>query len=341
MKKILSIIFLFLFAISFAQQSKVITKIAFGSCANQNANQEILYKVIEKEPDVFIYLGDNIYGDTYNMQVLYEKYQKLAAKQEFKMLRNSTEVLAIWDDHDYGKNDAGRNFVMKKESKTIFLDFWKEAKDSERYLHDGIYHSLTYGIDGKKVQIILLDTRTFRSRLKYSYSRPFSKKFKNDYRPRYNEKATFLGEAQWLWLEKQLQEPADIRILASSNQFAHEYNGYESWTNMPLEQQKMIDLIASTKATGVVFISGDVHWGEISKLETANTYPIYDVTSSGITQTWHKTESNQNRKGEVVPQTNYGLIEIDWEEEFLKLQLFDNLDSLRVIEKLSFKQLQF
>jgi len=324
-----------------AQENKVISKIAFGSCSNQNANHEILLTVLEHNPDLFIYLGDNIYGDTKDMQVLYDKYQILANKLEFKMLRNSTEVLAVWDDHDYGKNDAGKNYKRKKESKEIFLDFWKEPKSSERYKHEGIYNSLIYGVDGKKVQVILLDTRTFRTNLKYRYSRPFNKNYKNDYRPRYSKKSTFLGEEQWLWLENQFKEQADVRILASSNQFAHEYNGYESWTNMPLEQQKMIDLITSTKANGVVFISGDVHWGEISKLETKNAYPIYDVTSSGLTQTWYKTEPNKNRVGDVVPENNFGLIEINWDEKFVLLKIIDKVNNVRVQEKISFNELNF
>jgi alkaline phosphatase D len=341
MKNTLFFILIFVAQIVLAQNNKVVSKIAFGSCANQNANQDILLSVLDHQPDLFIYLGDNIYGDTRDMQVLYDKYQVLGNKLEFKMLRNSTEVLATWDDHDYGKNDAGKNYVMKKESKEIFLNFWKEPLDSERYKHEGIYHALTYGIDGKKVQVILLDTRTFRTPLKFRYFRPFNKNFKNDYRPTYRKNATFLGKEQWLWLEKQLLEPADLRIIASSNQFAHEYNGYESWTNMPLEQEKMLKLIASTQANGVVFISGDVHWGEISKLESPSTYPIFDVTSSGLTQTWHKTENNANRVGEVVPENNFGLIEINWEEKWLVLKIQDKANNTRVQQKLAFYELSF
>ena len=105
-------------------------------------------------------------------------------------------------------------------------------------------------------------------------------------------------------------EAADVRIIASSNQFSHEYNGWESWTNVPHEQERMIQLIQKTKANGVVFISGDVHWGEISKKNWSNGYPIYDVTSSGLIQTWPNLEPNKNRIGPAVPQNNIGLIEI-------------------------------
>ncbi len=287
-----------------------VSKIAFGSCANQNEDQPILYQVIDTESDLFIYLGDNIYGDTENMKKLAEKYETLAEKEEFKELVKSTKTLAVWDDHDYGENDAGKYYPKKEMSKEIFLEFFDEPENSSRRNHEGIYHSKIYdGDNGYKIQIIMLDTRTFRSDLLKNDNQ---NGHKNDYRPNPNADSTFLGEAQWLWLEQQFSQTADIRIIASSNQFSHEYNGWESWTNVPKEQEKMLDLIKNTQANGVIFISGDVHWGEISKLEKEGQYPIYDVTSSGITETWSSIEPNSNRVGNPERDINFGLIEIDW-----------------------------
>ena len=152
-----------------------------------------------------------------------------------------------------------------------------------------------------------------------------------------------LGAAQWAWLEQQFNKPAKVRIVASSNQFAHEYNGWESWTNLPYEQQKMLDLIKSTKANGVVFLSGDVHWGELSKMETEGQYPIYDITSSGITQTWDKPEPNNNRIGEVVMENNYGVINIDWNNTDPQLSFL--IKDIKGVERVSLKiflsELQF
>lgn len=100
-----------------------ISRIAFGSCSHQNLNQPILDSVIAEKPDLFIYLGDNIYGDTRNMRKLQRKYDKLAAKPEFQRLRQSVRVIATWDDHDYGIDDGDGSFPKKKESKEIFLNF--------------------------------------------------------------------------------------------------------------------------------------------------------------------------------------------------------------------------
>ena len=235
----------------------LVSRIAFGSCQTQDEPRPILRTVLEWEPELFIYLGDNIYGDTNDMAVLEAKYAKLGAKKEFKALRASVPTIATWDDHDYGANDAGKDYPLRKESKDIFLKFWNEPNPSLRRDHDGIYTSYRFEDKsvGKTLQIILLDTRTFRD---LPLELPLTS-WKNDYVPDPDPTKTILGEFQWKWLEERLQEPADLRIIGSSIQFSHEYNGWESWTNFPRELLKMVDLIKSTKANGVVFISGDVH----------------------------------------------------------------------------------
>lgn len=302
---------------------KTVSIIGFGSCADQNAPYPVLLKVAERNPDVFCWLGDNIYGDTHSMKVLREKYTKLGCHDEFRKLNESAYFLAVWDDHDYGENDGGKFYPKKKQSKEVFLDFWCEPNDSERRKHKGIYHSKTVGPEDKRVQFIMLDTRTFRDPLRLNVGGHvfgIKKRWKNDYIPIKQKSATFLGKEQWAWLEEVLKEPADVRIVMSSNQFGISYNGYEAWANMPREREKFIDLIKKTKANGMVFISGDVHWGEISKVEVENGYPLYDITSSGITQEWSHIEPNDNRIGEAFAPNNAGIIEIDWDLEDPQLQ---------------------
>ncbi len=279
--------------------------IAFGSCSHQNKAQPILKKIVAENPNLFIYLGDNIYGDTRNMDSLQMKYDLLENKPEFKELRKNIPLLATWDDHDYGENDAGKYYPFKEKSKELFLNFWNEPKSSDRYDHKGIYHSLMYQFSDKNIQVILLDTRTFRSNLTLNDKKSG---YKNDYMPTNAPDSTILGEEQWKWLEETFSVKADLRILASSTQFSHEYNGWESWTNVPHERNRMLELIKKTHANGVVFISGDVHWGEISKLVTDDLYPIYDITSSGLTQTWPNTEPNKNRIGKVERKNNFGMV---------------------------------
>jgi alkaline phosphatase D len=321
-----------------------ITRIAFGSCAQESKPQPILDLVARQKPDLFIYLGDNIYGDTKDMNVLKAKYAQLAAKPEFQQLKKSTRLLATWDDHDYGWNDAGRYYPFKKESKEIFLDFFEEPKESERRKHEGIYTSYYFESNGKKIQIILIDNRTFRSDLR-RYRGELSHESKYfyplDYYPHEITDSTLLGEDQWQWLEKELKKPADIRIIGSGSQFSIAYNGYEAWANFPHEQKRFLELIKKTKANGVVFISGDVHYAEISKLDYEGLYPIYDITSSGITSTWHFATPNENRIEGPVMENHYGLLTINCEKSDpeIKMEIIDLNENQRIEHIISLQKI--
>lgn len=327
------------------QTDQLISRIAFGSCGHQDKPHPILKTVVAKDPDLFIYLGDNIYGDTKDMKVLQAKYDKLGAKPEFQKLRASTMVLSTWDDHDYGWNDAGKEYPLKAESKTIFMDFWNVPKESpRRNEHDGIYGTHSFSKDGKTVQVIILDTRTFRDPLKRNPKPiPAESELKNAYQPDADPEKTILGATQWEWLAKTLREPADLRVICTSIQFGHQYNGWESWTNLPLEREKMLQTIRDTQANGIVFISGDVHWGEISKRNERELYPIYDITASGITQDWHNTEPNKFRVGKVFRKNHFGLIEIDWKPKDPKvsMQVIDLEGTTQIEHSIPLSELQF
>ncbi|MEM9381045.1 MAG: alkaline phosphatase D family protein [Planctomycetota bacterium] len=311
------------------------SRIAFGSCADQDRPQPALERVVELDPDLFVYLGDNVYGDTEDMDVLRGKYETLAARPEFLALRAHCPTLAIWDDHDYGANDAGRHYPKKEESRSVFLDFWGVPMDSPRRGHAGIYHDHLFESGGRTLQVILLDTRTFRDDLVLAGDEPLPP-HKNDYRPNLDPTATILGAGQWAWLRDRLAVPADLRIVATSIQFGHSYNGWESWTNVPHERDRMIDLIAETGANGVLFISGDVHWGEISRQPVEGGYDLWDVTASGINQDWDVVEPNARRVGTAVAEHNFGMIEIDWSPEDPVVELLSIDVSGRVRNRVSF-----
>jgi alkaline phosphatase D len=322
-----------------------VSRIAFGSCGHQDQPLPIFDVVVKHKPDLFIFLGDNIYGDTYDLKVLEAKYQQLAAKPGFQRLKQQSRIIATWDDHDYGWNDSGRHYPHKAASKEIFLRFFNEPTDSERRKHEGIYTSYYFRQEGKTLQVILLDNRTFRDNLL-----PYQGEVKNDHRyfytldyaPHTSKDSSMLGEAQWKWLEKELSQPADLRLIGSGSQFSIEYNGYEAWANFPHEQQRMLDLIKKTGAKGVLFLSGDVHYAEISRLEVPGLYPIYDITSSGLSSTWYFATPNKNRIEGPVMDNHFGLITIDWKkaDPSITLEIWDVSDNQRIEYTLKASQLK-
>lgn len=152
-----------------------------------------------------------------------------------------------------------------------------------------------------------------------------------------------MGAEQWRWMEEQLKVPADLRIMASSTQFSITHNGYEAWANFPHKQKCMMELIKKTKAEGVLFISGDVHSAEISKLVEPGLYPLYDVIASGITSTWDFAAPNDNRIEGAVMENHFGFLKIDWSlpDPEITMQIHDVSGKERINRTIKLSELKF
>ncbi len=310
-----------------------LTRIGFGSCAEAGKPQPIWDAVLARKNDLFIFLGDNVYADTRDMAVLREKYSQLAAQPGFARLRASTPIVATWDDHDFGENDAGGDYPFKEESRQIFLDFWKEPPGSPRRDRDGVYASYVFGPPGERVQVILLDLRYNRTPLvaadfggsgfeawakaRLAAGLPVT----GPHARNPDRAATMLGERQWQWLERQLEVPAEVRLIGSSIQVLADFTGWEAWVNFARDHQRLVDLIRRKDAKGVVFLSGDIHYAELSKLDVNVPYTLWDLTSGGLTEEWKVPTPNANRVSEVLPEANFGFVDIDWQGPATRLSL--------------------
>jgi alkaline phosphatase D len=309
-------------------QSPVISRIAFGSCAKQDKPMPIWDAVNELQPQLFLFLGDNIYADTEDMAVMQAKYQQLADHAGLQQLRKTCTLLGTWDDHDFGVNDGGREYPRKRESQQLFLDFFGVPKSDPRRTQEGVYSAQVLGPVGKRVQIILLDSRYFRSPLKTGFTpgEP-GDGYRGKYAPETDPQATMLGEPQWKWLEAQLKVPAEIRILGTSVQLLADEHGSEMWGNFPLERQRLLTLIKSTRAQGLIVLSGDRHLAEIARLPADHPlgvgYPLYDITSTSLNApsgnftkagVRFANEINSYRVGLTYFDVNFGSVLIDWDQ---------------------------
>jgi alkaline phosphatase D len=298
--------------------------ILFGSCLDPRKPHHILSVIADKNPDLFIFLGDNIYADTSDRDIMEKRYRELGESPLFQKLQTLCPTLAVWDDHDYGKNDAGAGFSSKDMSRGLFLDFWGVPQDSPRRAHRGIYHAVEVGPVNQPIQIILLDTRYFRSPLKRGSGAAAPQ---GPYTPLEGSGVTLLGEEQWRWLEKRLTVPASLHIIASSIQVLTEYHGWESWANFPEEQSRLLNLVNSSTRGNVVFISGDRHFSELSARPINDTYTLYDLTSSGLNRRYplSRPNANRHRRGEAYLLENFGSISVGWGNEgtSVTLSLFD------------------
>ena len=308
-----------------------VSRIAFGSCARHMRPQPIWNAVVETDPDLFLHLGDSIYPDITDDETalinpwpnpesvtrIEAAYFKAASGPEFTRIRENVPTMAVWDDHDYGINDGDREFPLKEESQRLFLDFFGEPVDSKRRSTPGIYDARIFGPKDRRVQVILLDVRYFRTPPKRD-TRPAEEKQALNIAGRYiasaDPNATVLGAAQWEWLEGQLSRPAELRILVSGYPVVAAERGRDAWGNFPLERQRLFDLIEATGASGVIFLSGDVHFAEISQSDEG-PYPMLDFTSSPLAAPLPGYErlANSRRISDAYAHENFGLVEINWD----------------------------
>ena len=296
----------------------------------------MLDQMLRLDFNLVILLGDNIYADTTNMMVMRAKYDALKASPFWRGLRKKAPVLATWDDHDYGANDAGVEYPKKAESQTLFLDFLDEPPGSARRRRRGVYDAQMFGPAGQRVQIILLDTRYFRSRPMTGVNNVVPSGGK--YVPHPDTGTTILGEAQWQWLEDQLRAPAELRIIASSIQFISEFSGAEAWANFPHEKKRMLQLLRRRNHGRVVFVSGDRHWAELSRMEFDHDEPLFDLTSSALTQKHPRgtPTPNRYREGTTYHDANIGLMEIRWQGgiPLVTLKLLDAAGTIRLQKRI-------
>jgi alkaline phosphatase D len=299
-------------------------RLAFGSCNDQSIAQPIWKIIAGANPDIFAFLGDNIYADTENMAEMREKYEMLATNSQFAEFREKFPVVATWDDHDYGFNDSGAEYSQKKASREQFLNFFREPANSPRRKREGVYTSYLFGEEKQRTQLILLDLRWFRSAL--------ARNADGGCIPNPDGSAVLLGEDQWTWLEEQLRVPAEFRVLGSSVQFTSEEHPWEKWANFPHEKARLMRLLDQLKINNLLVISGDMHFGELSTETTPAGTRLYDFTSSGLNYYEYAADGNGKRVALFDRAPNFGLVTVDWAHTppQVSLELSDDKNVTRI-----------
>ncbi len=328
MKKLAFIILFLLIACEENQSTQSIKdpnvySIGFGSCLTQERSMPIFNTIKDENYDLFLMIGDNVYGDSEREDLLElrEAYDK--QRQNFDNLNLNFPFEAIWDDHDYGLNDAGKEYAYKEDAKELFLDFWNIPMDDVRRSRDGLYFEWIQTIDGITVQMLFLDTRFFRDALLPTDER--GAPGKERYLPHTDTSLTMLGVDQWNWLEEKMNIQVDHRIIVSSIQFLAMGHGWEAWKTLPHERQKLIDIIDQSSSDNVLILSGDRHRAGLYRLTTNSNKNIIEMTSSSLNLSFaNEEEAGPLRVGPTFVQENYGEILLNKTSNSLIVNLKDN-----------------
>ena len=316
--KIIHFLILFLVSINTYSNQEILT-LGFGSCLHQDRSMAILKTIEKKELDLFMFIGDNVYGDQEDGELdkLIRTY-----KQQFNNLENflqnvSTEF--IWDDHDFGLNDGGSNYRYKDIAKSLFLETWQIPANDPRRLRDGLYFDKIINKNGLKIHLIFLDNRSFKSEWKLTDE--FNKKGKERYIEDFNPEKTLLGKNQWKWLKDKLIVESDIKIIISSLQILSLGHGWESWDKFPLEREKFLKLIDESNISNLFILSGDRHRGGFYQFKTVGNNNIYEFTSSSLNLPipFNTEEKGPLRIGSTYRKANFGVLRLYEDQVVMEL----------------------
>jgi len=308
--------------------------IAYGSCSDIRMPEyvtESLESVMATDPDMWLWGGDVVYLDDTATTLIpkeqpcydiddeaYTKsfYDKMKNHPSYKKLLKKMPVIGVWDDHDFAYDNADGTFPHKERNKQIYLDFFDMPKNHPLRTRDGVYNSYYVGKD-KLIKIILLDVRYNRDK-----EGVVSQTLDIDITSDFND---MLGDKQWKWLENELKDDTPIYtlIVSGTQFFPDDRSVLDNWYTDSMN--KFFNTIAESQRSGIVLVSGDVHYAEILTHpcpERVGYKNFYEVSSSGL------THSATEAKGidHVVPNTysthkdryfgkNFGMLKLEITDE--------------------------
>ena len=286
-------------------------RIALGSCNKVDQINVFWDDIAEQYPDAFVWSGDIVYADSDDITVIQAEYSKQKEIKAYAELSEQTQIFGTWDDHDYGKNDGGQEFELKEESQQALLDFLDVPQEDDRRAQEGVYTSHILKNDYGTVELLMLDTRYFRSSLV-----PDTENGRR-YKANTDTSTTLLGEKQWVWLEEKIENSqANFLVIVSSIQLLSNQHQFEKWENLPHERERMIALIKRFADKNIFVVSGDRHISEFSSIPIGAKKQLIDFTSSGLTHSYSSFsgEPNPLRVKEVVSDPSYGIIDFNLKE---------------------------
>lgn len=282
-----------------------------GSCAYFNepiydrpgkpyGGDSSIFESMAKEKAAFmLWLGDSWYTRDVDYNDAWGLWYRASHDRSMPVLQNflkSTSHIAIWDDHDYGPNDIGSNYILKDESRKVFMNYF--PNNSFGMNGQGIYSLTSYS----DVDVFMLDDRWWRS----------ADAMYDSVNGKPNTEKTMLGRAQMQWLKNSLLfSRATFKIIALGSQVLNPVSPFDKFANCPAEYNELMDFLKQYKVNGVVFLTGDRHHSEIIKVNREGTYPLYDVTASPLTSGTHKFSGPEK-------ENPYRVLGIDEKQNYTK-----------------------
>jgi len=254
------------------------------------AKRNVIFESMEeKAADFMIWMGDNTYyqGEEWDSdQAMFEKWRASRTVPSVNSFLQSTQQYGIWDDHDYGPNDAHGDFERKANSLKLYKAMWPNPSFGNAQA-EGVFTKFTKG----DAEFFLLDGR-------------------------YNSIGgeQMFGPEQINWLQEGLKDSkANFKFIITGTQLLPNNTFGEDWLTCPDERNAFLDFLESTKISGVILFSGDRHYTELNKMSRPDTYPLYEFSCSPLTSYLYlakKINSKVLQKKTFVRTHNFGEIQL-------------------------------
>lgn len=304
-------------------------RIALGSCFYVNepvydrpgipygGGFEILDAITAQRPDLMVWLGDNTYlreVDWYSRTGIFRRYSHTRAYAGLQPMLAAMSHYAIWDDHDFGPNDSDGSFRDRHIARDAFASFWGNPAMGA----DG-GPGITTTFEWSDVQFFMMDDRTYKTA-----------------NERVTGSAAYLGDRQIDWLVSALKaSTATFKIVAIGGQVLNSSAMFENYAKVPEERARLLEALRQERIPGVLFLSGDKHWTELSRMEREGTYPLYDLTVSPLTagpsDRWRQEQNAYRVDGTLVAERNFGMLDITGprEDRVLTISIRDAAGTLK------------
>ncbi|HUQ65339.1 MAG TPA: alkaline phosphatase D family protein [Flavitalea sp.] len=272
-------------------------------------DSSIFIPMSKEKASFMLWLGDNWYTRYPDYSSVWGLHYRPSHERREPVLQPFLKAMshyAIWDDHDYGPNDANKSYVLKEASADVFKKFW--ANPSYGMDGQGIYTMFTYN----DADFFLLDDRWFRSSDKMNDS---------------TQKKMF-GDVQMEWLKNAIlfskSNPfTKFRVIVTGSQVLNQFSRFDAFHAFPYEYNQLMSFLQDNKINGVIFITGDRHHSEIVQKKRKDGYTLYDITVSPLTSSPAKTQgaeiNNPDRVGNEIVKQNYGRFSFTGEGKERKL----------------------
>jgi alkaline phosphatase D len=218
------------------------------SCFKENRPWPSQSLAAQEKLDAYLLLGDTVYADG---AVLIEEYRafwtEYLSTQGLLDVTASTSVVATWDDHEVANNWHPED-LLEGQLETALQAYREGLPQRTGPGGTGVWRSLSWG---RVAELFVLDCRGERE-----------------------GETLYISVEQMEWLKAALlASTARFKLILNSvpitdmTAMVGSLGANDRWNGYPAQRSELLDHIIDQGVTGVLFLTGDVHFGQIGMVD--------------------------------------------------------------------------